>query len=426
MLRSTRANCLGFALVALLLAFGSLNGCGKGTNGSNRTVQTPVGTTRAPQPGHQLVANTAGGEERFDVRGTPLGKGILIADGRVFDNLTIFPILAKEQRDIGPITSLDTALESGKAEVREINATRSPQPTARRPQYQQQQGYGQPANQPIQQVASGGGGARVDTLVIDNKGEMPIYVLAGTVVKGGKQDRQIGQDFIVPPHSKVPVDAFCVEHGRWQGTRQGVNTAGKFKSVKHLANAEVRAAAQYKSNQNEVWRQVKKVNAANRKSADSGTLMATLDDPEVALKRTQLAGKIQTYLAAVTPKRAVVGYAYAVDGKIKGVRWFINHRVFRLFQEPLVNTSAIDAITAQAGAPPKRPPALAAKKVVSFVENANKVTEKKRKETKGANVNYYFESDKAYGSSTKIRVTPKMPGKPAPAAVEVSSDYLAK
>jgi len=390
-------------------------------------VATAPGTAQTLQP----VADTARGAEKFDVRGAPLGKGILVADGRVFDNLTIFPILAKEQHDIGPITSLDTALESGKAEVREIKATSTAQPTARRPQYQQQgygqPGYGQPANQPIQQVANvDGGGARVDTLVIDNKGDTPIYVLAGTVVKGGKQDRQIGQDFIVPSHSKVPVDAFCVEHGRWRGTRQGVSTAGKFKSVKHLANAEVRAAAQYKSNQSEVWKQVKKVNAANRKSADSGTLMATLDDPEVALKRAQLAKKVQTFLGAFSPKRAVVGYAYAVDGKIKGVRWFVNHRVFRLFQEPLVNTSAIDAITAQAGAPPKPPPALVANKVVNFVENANKVAEKKRKETKGANVNYYFESSKAYGSSTKMKARPKMPGKPAPKPVDISYDYVGK
>ena len=37
----------------------------------------------------------------------------------------------------------------------------------------------------------------MNTLVIENKGDVPIYVLAGTVVKGGKQDRQIGQDFII-------------------------------------------------------------------------------------------------------------------------------------------------------------------------------------------------------------------------------------
>src|SRR5947209_307589 len=79
-----------------------------------------------------------------------------IGAGRSFELLTVFPVLAKDQPDLGPFTTLPAALEQGAAEVREDGAT----------------------------------GGTVNELVIENKGDTPIYVLAGTVVKGGKRDRQ--------------------------------------------------------------------------------------------------------------------------------------------------------------------------------------------------------------------------------------------
>ncbi len=39
-----------------------------------------------------------------------------------------------------------------------------------------------------------------------------------TSSKVAQQDRMIGVDLIVPPRSgKLPISAFCVEHGRWSG-----------------------------------------------------------------------------------------------------------------------------------------------------------------------------------------------------------------
>jgi hypothetical protein len=157
-----------------------------------------------------------------------------------FDNLAIYPVFASKQHDIGPVLSLQTALAEGVAEVRERGNSGQPSPGDE-------------------------GTETVNKLVIENKGKLSIYVLAGSVVKGGKQDRQIGQDFVVGPKSTVPIDAFCVEQGRWNASREGVATQGKFKAVDQLASSSVRAAGQYESNQSNVWSEVAKVNAANKK-----------------------------------------------------------------------------------------------------------------------------------------------------------------
>src|SRR5436190_9751733 len=44
-----------------------------------------------------------------------------------------------------------------------------------------------------------------------------VFIQAGDVLKGGRQDRTIAIDFIVPAKSgRIPIPAFCVESGGWQ------------------------------------------------------------------------------------------------------------------------------------------------------------------------------------------------------------------
>src|SRR5262245_40634645 len=95
------------------------------------------------------------------------------------ENLTLFPVHGEQEAHPIELTTLDAALAAGDAEVRELND------------------------------------GEVRRLSIENKGKRAIYVLAGTVVKGGNQDRQIGQDVVIEQGTKVAVDAFCVEQGRW-------------------------------------------------------------------------------------------------------------------------------------------------------------------------------------------------------------------
>ena len=47
-----------------------------------------------------------------------------------------------------------------------------------------------------------------------------IFIQAGDVLKGGRQDRTLGIDFIIPARSgRLPIPTFCVESGRWHRRR---------------------------------------------------------------------------------------------------------------------------------------------------------------------------------------------------------------
>jgi hypothetical protein len=67
----------------------------------------------------------------------------------------------------------------------------------------------------------------VNELTVENLGNDEVFVQAGDIVKGGRQDRVLSVDLLLPPHSgQVSVAAFCVEHGRWSA--RGDEDAGLF------------------------------------------------------------------------------------------------------------------------------------------------------------------------------------------------------
>lgn len=361
-----------------------------------------IACSRTPPPAAttRTTAAAAGGAAEVKPQNAPALKDApVVKEGQVFGpgttigNLVVYPVSSRVQVDVGPLVALDTALANGTAEVREVE-----------------------------------GGGTVNTLVIENKGTVPVFVLAGTVVKGGNQDRQIGQDFIIDGKQTTPVDAFCVEHGRWNGQRNGNVTSGKFRSTEVVATSKVRAAAQYKKSQGEVWSNVSSANAANKKATASDTFVASVDDATLGKQRADLAAKIDAALATVKPEGELVGVAYAIDGDVRGVRFFAHHNVFQINRKKLLHGIALESLTAKAEAEARgtsvvAKPAPAPAAVETFVKSVEAERVKEARDTSAANVNEYKESAKAYGSKTMMKASPK---RAAPPATPVSSDFTAK
>lgn len=315
-----------------------------------------------------------------------------IGEGHVVGNLVVYPITSCARDDGEEIVTLDEALARGWASVREVE-----------------------------------GGGSVNTLVIENKGAVPVFVLAGTILRGGKQDRQVGQDYVIGPKEKSDVDAFCVEHGRWNDKREGETTGGEFRVADVLATAKVRSAGQYEKNQSKVWSKVAGTNKAHAKAPASETLLATVDDATVVKERDALAARIEQALAKVTPRASMVGFAYAVDGAVRGARWFAHHRLYAMHEKKLVRSVALEGVTATAeakaaGKADKQAAAPPHSAVEDFIAGVEKADVKEERETKAENVNEYKESSKAFGSSTKMKSSkPGAAGKKA-----LSADVTAK
>jgi len=163
--------------------------------------------------------------------GKPEGNWRLL-DPVIYENITIFPVVSSTGQDTSPFSTLDEGLSSGEVIVSEQGAaglarTRDGRPVTV-PQYNS--------------------GASVNQLVLINRSKRPLLLLAGELVSGGKQDRIIGKDRIVPVGSDpLPLDVFCVEHGRWTGA------SSQFGASKTIVHPSVREQAAVAQNQNEVW-----------------------------------------------------------------------------------------------------------------------------------------------------------------------------
>jgi hypothetical protein len=83
-----------------------------------------------------------------------------------------------------------------------------------------------------------------------------VFVQAGDLVKGGQQDRVLAVDLIVPARSgRIPINAFCVEHGRW--SPRGAEVATSFGvSPNMVATKELKMAAKSSRSQQMVWDEV--------------------------------------------------------------------------------------------------------------------------------------------------------------------------
>jgi hypothetical protein len=175
-------------------------------------------------PNTQVAAAAGGGGS---ARSWGLGAPV------TYEDLTIFPVISSQNADTGDFETLDEALRSGDAVISEQGG------------YMRRTRGGEPV--PVYT-----GGSQVNQLVLANRGKRPLLLLAGEVVSGGKQDRIIGKDRIVPIGSApLPLDVFCVEHGRWTGASMN------FSAAETMVHPSVRVQAAVKQDQSQVWAAVR-------------------------------------------------------------------------------------------------------------------------------------------------------------------------
>ncbi len=168
-------------------------------------------------------------------------------------DLTIFPVVAETIHDTSGFLTLDEGMRSGEIVVTEVGRVAGMM--RRRPTTQYR---------PV-------GGAEVNRLVLVNNSIRPLILLAGEVVTGGKQDRVVGKDRIVPAESDpVDLSVFCVEHGRW------VESSDKFDThASVMVQPSVRKKVMAEKEQQQVWNEV----ASSKSAMAARTVAPPKPDP---------------------------------------------------------------------------------------------------------------------------------------------------
>jgi hypothetical protein len=275
-------------------------------------------------------------------------------------NLTVFPVLASKSYPTGEFLTLDEGLRSGEVVVTEYGSLR-----------------GLIRRHPMQPVVheNARGNAEVNRLVLVNNSKRPLLLLAGEIVTGGKQDRVIGKDRIVPAESDpVDLSVFCVEPGRWTATSEhfgasGATYGGPIHGVGSnsvatlMAQPSVRAKAMGDKDQNEVWAEVKKqreavsveVSAAAptvaTEMAQTSSYAKVMENDEVKKRVDAVAGPIeQNYQSLIKQlrDRNAVGVVVAVNGRIIWADVFASTGLLEKYWPKLVRSYASEAVVSRA------------------------------------------------------------------------------
>jgi hypothetical protein len=160
----------------------------------------------------------------------PEGEWRLL-DPVTYENISVFPVVSSNSQDTSPFLTLEEGLSTGEVLVREQGSEGLVRGRDGRPVY----------------VPQTNTGASVNHLVLINRSRRPLLLLAGELVSGGKQDRVIGKDRIIPAGAPpLPLSVFCVEHGRWTG-------ASQFSAANTIVHPSVRERAAVDQKQQEVW-----------------------------------------------------------------------------------------------------------------------------------------------------------------------------
>jgi hypothetical protein len=247
-----------------------------------------------------LIAGGDGSESRNkDDFPLDIGDNLLVQAPISYKHLSIFPITRKKPVDLVDYLSLDEAM--GKKVI----------------------------------IVNEKEGGSVPVLMIKNIGNKPIYLMAGEVIKGGKQDRMLSFDVIIYPQKNMTVSVRCVEQGRWRG-------GGKFGNARAIGNKGTRSAVQF-STQTRVWEEVSKVAKKQRVRTSTGSLTAVTSN-------TKIAQNSQPYLKAVISHlkdKSMVGMLVAINGKVVCCDIFVNPKLFAKVKEKLLKAYVLDALSTE-------------------------------------------------------------------------------
>jgi hypothetical protein len=247
-------------------------------------------------------------------------------------NLTIFPVVADRSYDTRNFLTLDEGVRSGEVVVSEAGTL---QPLIR----------GRQRHFP--------GGAQVNRLVLVNNSERPLILLAGEILTGGKQDRVVGKDRIVPPESD-PIDlaVFCVEPERWVATKYDF---GSFHT--QMAQPSVRRSAMAEQDQQKVWSEVRAsagamVAAASPQAArdieSTSSYAQVMSNEEVKQRVEAVAAPLaQSYREVMRElrDRNAVGVVVAVNDRIIWGDLFASTALLEKYWPKLIRSYAAEALT---------------------------------------------------------------------------------
>lgn len=194
----------------------------------------------------------------------------------------------------------------------------------------------------------------VNELAITNNSDKTIFIHAGDIVKGGKQDRTLAYDIVIAPNVKhEKLSSFCVESDRWH--QRGQENVAEFTSNENmLTSRNLKIASKEANSQTHVWSEVAEqqtklsanvsthysMNVNVKDNASASSLELTLENKD--LKKLK---KLYKETFKDLDMTAVIGFACVINGELYSIDIYNNQQLFLDLWDKLLGASIIEAIS---------------------------------------------------------------------------------
>lgn len=228
-----------------------------------------------------------------------------VGPGISHNNLVIYPIIAPRQ-SLPKAMTLDQALLASNIKVTELDEHGS-----------------------------------VNTLRVSNSGGVPVFIMAGEILDGAKQDRVLQQDLWLPARSgSISVSAFCVEQGRWS-----YDSGSKdFQTTSTIANVYVRAQASSNKNQGQVWQAVQETQSKAGFEAPTSSLNDAYKDRKV---QANVDGYLEAFKSLPREHDEMLGVVVQVGDKIVAVDSFGSRDLLVELWPKMLKSYALEAVACE-------------------------------------------------------------------------------
>ncbi len=216
----------------------------------------------------------------------------------------------------------------------------------------------------------------VEELAIENKSaDYAVFVQAGDIVQGGKQDRVITVDLLLAPSSgKLPISSFCVERGRW--SRRGEESEEVFDdNPGKVMSKGLKLAAKSRRAQGEVWNEVQELQGKLRRRVNSevcspesmSSLPLAVENDRV---KQSTEGCIEAFMDLPGREESAIGFVCAVNGVLDSAEIYGFRSLFLDLWPDLLMAAAVEAAAEQAA--DKGSPWPAAADAAAFLANTDR------------------------------------------------------
>jgi len=253
-----------------------------------------------------LCATTVWGQRsRVRPRWDPIEsrlRQIGVEEPRHYRNLTLFPLVTRSViEDRRVYLTLDQALDRGDLILSEV------------------------------------GSGRVNEVIVQNRSDRYVFLMSGEIISGGKQDRMISEDTLLPPNSpKIALRVYCVEHGRW------VAQSSTFGSKGSAISGSIRGRARMTQSQQYVWDSIE-IQQRQLGVSGGGTraFQRVYDEARVQKESRPYLEEFDD-LPARYPN--AIGVVVGVGGRILTMDVFANTSLFRQLWPKLLKSYVVDAM----------------------------------------------------------------------------------